>query len=283
MASGQKTNSDKEQKSQASPFVKWVGGKRSIISELEKYLPESFGEYYEPFVGGGALFFQIHEKLEKAHLSDLNLDLVLAYSVIKRDPQKLVELLQGHKDKHNSEYYYEVRSMHTLKDPVQRVARFLYLNKTCFNGLYRVNKKGEFNVPVGRYKNPGIVQEDNIRSCNAALQKADIRYESYREIVPSSGDFVYCDPPYHPVNSASFTSYTKLNFSESDQIGLRDFALGLHKQGVFVMLSNSNTEFIQDLYSNPIFTVRIVHAPRFVNCKPGGRDNVEEVLITTYG
>lgn len=266
----------------ASPFVKWAGGKRSIIDELAENIPQEFRNYYEPFVGGGALFFHLHEKLSKAYLSDINLDLIMAYAVIKKNPKELIDLLKVHKQKHNDDYYYKVRKQHNLDDAIKIAARFLYLNKTCYNGLYRVNKKGEFNVPVGRYTNPNIVQEENIFLCNNALQKATVEYREYNSIRPKAGDFVYCDPPYHPVNGSSFTSYTKLDFSENDQAQLRDFALELHSKGVNVMLSNSNTPFIQDLYKKVPFTVRIVHAPRYVNCKPGGRDNVEEVLITTY-
>lgn len=267
---------------QASPFVKWAGGKRSIIDELATSVPDVFRDYYEPFVGGGALFFHLHEQLSRAYLSDINLDLIFAYAVIKKNPQELIDLLKVHKQKHNDDYYYKIRKQHNLDDAIKVAARFLYLNKTCYNGLYRVNKKGEFNVPVGRYKNPNIVQEDNTWFCHDALQKATIEYREYGTIKPKAGDFVYFDPPYHPVNGGSFTSYTKLDFTENDQTKLRDFALKLHEQGIKVMLSNSNTPFIQDLYKKAPFAVRIVHAPRYVNCKPSGRDNVEEVLITTY-
>ena len=267
----------------ATPFAKWAGGKRSIINELVDNLPSEFGDYYEPFVGGGALFFHLQSQLKKAYLSDINIDLIFAYAVIKKDPLALIEILRKHKEKHNPDYYYRVRKKHDLEDTIEVAARFLYMNKTCFNGLYRVNKSGEFNVPVGKYKNPNIVQEKNIPLCNQVLQKAEITYQKYTKIQPKSGDFVYFDPPYHPLNSTSFTSYTKFDFTEQNQIELRDFALSLHKKGVLVMLSNSNTEFIRDLYKGSPFSVRIVHAPRPVNCKASGRNNVEEVLITTYG
>lgn len=270
---------------EASPFVKWAGGKRSIIDKLEENLPNEFGDYYEGFVGGGALFFHLFNLgcIEQAFLSDVNIDLMLAYKVIQQDLETLIEKLKQHKEKHDKEYYYRVRDKQHLQDPIEVAARFIYLNKTCYNGLYRVNKKGEFNVPIGTYKNPGIVQEDNLRLVNRALQFADLKYQSFEKIQPKENDFVYFDPPYHPVNGSSFTSYTKLDFSEDDQTKLRDFALELHKAGVLVMLSNSNTDFIQKLYKNPPFTVRIVHAPRNVNSKASGRDSVEEVLITTYG
>jgi DNA adenine methylase len=267
----------------ASPFVKWVGGKRNLINDLMANLPKDFNDYWEPFVGGGALFFGINEKIINAHLSDKNLELMIVYQVIKEDVESLIKELRVHARKHDVDYYYKVRARHNLQDPIKIAARFLYLNKTCYNGLYRVNKKGEFNVPVGRYKNPNIIQEENLLLCNRALQKTTIEYKEFNSINPKLNDFVYCDPPYHPVNGNSFTTYTKYDFIDDDQIKLRDFALSLHEKGVKVMLSNSNTKFIRNLYKNEVFTVKIVNAPRFINCKPGGRDNVEEVLITTYG
>ncbi len=266
----------------ASPFVKWAGGKRNIIDELKARLPDEFNHYYEPFVGGGALFFELYDQLPAAYLSDVNFDLILAYNVIKNDSDELIELLKKHAVKHSKDYYYKVRSQHELQGPVKIAARFLYLNRTCYNGLYRVNKKGEFNVPMGSYKNPNITQEDNIRACSSALQIATIEYRSFDKITPQSGDFVYFDPPYHPTDENNFTSYTSQDFTEKDQVSLRDFALYLHRQGVKVMLSNSNAKFINGLYKAKPFHVRIVHAPRLVNCKPNGRNNVEEVLITTY-
>lgn len=265
----------------AAPFIKWVGGKRSIITELTSRLPATFNDYYEPFLGGGALFFELHERLNNAYLSDTNIDLLIAYQAVKLDPKKLIELLEEHAKKHSDEYYYTVRAQQELKDPVEIAARFIYLNKTCFNGLYRVNSKGEFNVPVGSYKNPGIVTEANILACNTALKSADIKLCDYKNIKPKSGDFVYFDPPYHPTSdTASFTAYSKDGFTEKDQADLRDLYIRLDKAGVKVMLSNSNTPFIQKLYKG--FNIDIVYAPRYVNCKPNKRNAVEEVLITNY-
>lgn len=268
----------------AAPFVKWAGGKRSIIDELAKYVPAEFGAYYEAFVGGGALFFHLRDRLTTAILSDINFDLVMTYNVIKKDVEKLVELLESHQTKHNEEYYYQIRDKkRDLQDPIAIAARFLYLNKTCYNGLYRVNKQGFFNVPMGSYKNPDVVNAPNLRLCAEALKISTITLQQFDQIKPSAGDFVYFDPPYHPINSTSFTGYTKLDFTEQDQIRLRDFALSLHKQGVYVMLSNSSASLIRKLYSNKPFTIRSVHAPRYINCKPNERNNVEELLITTYG
>ena len=266
----------------ATPFVKWVGGKRSIIDELITRLPAEFNRYWEPFVGGGALFFGIVDRITSATLSDSNLDLVITYNAIKRDPIGLIAKLEEHGRKHNDTYYYKVRDQQSLQDSVAIAARFIYLNKTCFNGLYRVNKKGEFNVPVGSYANPDVVQRENIKLCNAALQKAQIEYREFDTIRPENGDFVYFDPPYHPVATGSFTKYTKSDFNEADQARLRDFAVGLTRQGVRVMLSNSDTPLIRNLFSAPIWHISTVEAPRMVNCKADGRGNVNELIITNY-
>ncbi len=271
-----------QENGKALPFVKWVGGKRSIISELVGRLPKTFNNYYEPFVGGGALFFEIADKLKSAYLSDTNIDLVITYNVIKKDLPKLIELIKIHAQNHNESYYYRIRDKHSIQDPIEIAARLIYLNKTCYNGLYRVNKKGEFNVPIGSYTNPTILQEKNLSACNKALQSVKIEYQEFDHIKPIKGDFVYFDPPYHPTSETSFTTYSKLDFTEKDHIRLAEFFLKLHKIGVKLMLSNSNTKFIKELYKNNAFKVEIVHAPRFVNCKPKGRKDVQELLITNY-
>lgn len=263
------------------PFVKWVGGKRRILKALHKLLPSDISEYYEPFLGGGALFFSKQNEIENAHLSDVNIDLLLTYQVIKKDSAKLIELLEIHKENHNDEYYYKIRNQHELSDPIEIAGRFIYLNKTCFNGLYRVNSKGEFNVPVGKYKNPAILDEDNIEACRKALKKATIKLQSFNEIKPNKGAFVYFDPPYVPTSeTAYFTQYSKDGFTEKDQIALRDFADELTKKGVNVMLSNSNMPFVQELYKG--YNKHIVDVSRSVNCKPNKRNSVEELVITNY-
>lgn len=266
----------------AAPFVKWAGGKRSIIDELVSRLPATFKGYWEPFVGGGALFFEIEKRITTAALSDTNFDLVLAYNAVKKDPHGLIAKLQEHARRHSKAYYCKVRDQHALQDPIDVAARFLYLNKTGFNGLYRVNKKGEFNVPIGSYTNPNIVQAENIALCSVALQKAQIEFREFDTIKATSGDFVYCDPPYHPMNATSFTKYTKLDFGEKDQERLRDFAVKLHKQGVKVMLSNSDTPLVRSLYKASIWHIATVQAPRNINCKPEGRGMVGELVITNY-
>lgn len=266
----------------ATPFVKWVGGKRSIIDALKARLPKEFKGYWEPFVGGGALFFELRQRLTESHLSDTNFDLIMAYKVIQKDPETLIALLKQHAEKHSEEYYYSVRSQHQLQDPVEVAARFIYLNKTGYNGLYRVNSSGEFNVPFGRYKNPGVVQEDNLRAVHKALEGVEIRLGGFEEIAPKAGDLAYFDPPYHPTDDTSFTAYSKAGFSEKNQQQLRDFALELHKKGVLVMLSNSDTKYIRDLYGDKAFKIYEVMAPRFVNCKPNKRNPVSELIITNY-
>lgn len=267
----------------ATPFVKWAGGKRYLVKKLISLMPSNFNDYYEPFVGGGALFFSIHKKLKKAYLSDFNFDLILTYRVIQDEPLKLIENLKTHEINHSKSYYYEIRTQYDLQDPLVRAARLIYLNKTCYNGLYRENKSKQFNVPMGQYKNPGIIQESNMKACHFALERAEIKYREFDQINPSKSDFVYFDPPYHPTDDNSFTGYIDANFTEKDQNRLFEFAKKLHKKGVFVMLSNSNAKLIKDLYSDTkIFNIHIVTAPRFVNCKADKRNPVEEVLITNY-
>jgi DNA adenine methylase len=264
------------------PFVKWVGGKRNLLRKILPRFPKDFNNYYEPFVGGGAVFFASYDRLNKAFLSDINLELIITYTIIQKNPDLLIEKLKFHASHHSKKHYYEVRSKHFLEDSIELAARFFYLNKTCYNGLYRVNKSGKFNTPMGSYKNPNIVQEENIWACYHALQNVSIQKRDFDTIEPQEGDFVYFDPPYHPTNELSFTEYTKLNFTEQDQIKLRDFAIQLHKQGVYVMLSNSDTRFIKDAYNSKCFHIYTVQAPRYVNCKPNDRGAINELLITTF-
>ena len=191
--------------------------------------------------------------------------------------------LKEHAARHCKEYYYRVRKQRPIA-PIEIAARFIYLNKTCFNGLYRVNRSGGFNAPMGSYKRPNIYQHDNILACNRVLQSANIRVGDFEDVESEikKGDFLYLDPPYHPTSDASFTKYTKENFTETDQVRLRDLVIRLTKKGVFVMLSNSKTKFIEELYASNKFFRHTVMAPRTVNCKPLQRDRVEELLITNY-
>ncbi|MDR2645836.1 MAG: Dam family site-specific DNA-(adenine-N6)-methyltransferase [Holosporaceae bacterium] len=271
-----------ESTNQPKPFVKWIGGKRSIINELLQRLPKQINNYYEPFVGGGALFFEIYNTVNHSYLSDLNVDLIVTYNTIKSEPKKLIELLSKHKKNHDEEgYYYKIRAMQNLKDPVENSARFIYLMKTCFNGLYRVNKNNEFNTPIGSYKDPNICDKKNILAVTQALKYATIKYQDFTKITPQRGDFVYFDPPYHPTSEDSFTKYLSTGFSEKDQTRLRDFALELIKSGVNVMISNSDAEFIIDIYKKN-FNINRVSAPRVVNCKSDKRQSVYEILIRNF-
>ena len=272
------------------PFVKWVGGKRQLLAQfrlMNLYPPEKFdpksGKYFEPFVGGGAVFFDLLP--ETAYLSDLNNELVITYNVIKSDVENLIKSLKKHKlDK---EYFLKIRAQNpeTLSD-LNIASRFIYLNRTCFNGMYRVNSKGGFNVPFGKYTNPLICDENNLRKASKALKNVEIKKQDYKEVLKKAkkGDFVYFDPPYYPVSkTASFTSYTSESFLDKEQIELRDTFVELHKRGCFVMLSNSDTPFINKIYSE-ITGVNItkVQAGRAINSNASKRGKITEVLVTNY-
>lgn len=263
------------------PFIKWVGGKRSIMQELLRRIPKQINNYFEPFVGGGALFFEIHDAVTHSYISDLNVDLIVAYSTIKTRLTELIEALKIHELNHNEEYYYQIRALQDLSDPIKNSARFIYLMKTCYNGLYRVNQKNEFNTPIGSYKAPTICDEENLIMVAKALKRASISYKDFMKITPEKGDFVYFDPPYHPIKKDSFTKYVRNGFDEKDQTRLRDFALELSRAGVNVMISNSDAGFIIDIYRKH-FKIEKVSAPRTVNCKADKRQPVFETLITNY-
>ncbi len=272
------------------PFVKWVGGKRQLLKqfrELGLYPPDDFNPltntYFEPFVGGGAVFFDLLPK--KAELSDLNAELITTYNVIKKDVDALITSLKKHR--YEKEYYLKMRAKNpkTLSD-VEVASRFIFLNRTGFNGMYRVNSKGEFNVPFGRYTNPIICDEENLRKVAKVLQKVTIKEQDYKTVLKRAkkGDFVYFDPPYYPVSkTASFTSYTADSFLEKEQTELRDTFVELHKRGCFVMLSNSDTPFINKLYSG-IKGVKVskVSAGRAINSNATKRGKIHEVLVTNY-
>ena len=272
------------------PFVKWVGGKRQLLRqfrELGLYPPEDFNPitntYYEPFVGGGAVFFDLLPK--NAGLSDLNNELVTTYNVIKNNVDELIQSL--HKHIYDKEYYLEVRAkkVEDLSD-IEIASRFIFLNRTGFNGLYRVNKSGQFNVPFGRYNNTVICDDDNLRRVSDALRDVTITHQDYKDVLKTakSGDFIYLDPPYYPINAtSSFTSYTAEGFLEKEQTELRDTFVKLHKKGCFVMLSNSDTPFINELYSElGGITINKITAGRAINSKGSGRGKITEVLVTNY-
>lgn len=272
------------------PFVKWVGGKRQLLRqfrELGLYPPEDFNPttntYYEPFVGGGAVFFDLLPK--NAELSDLNNELVTTYNAIKNNVDELIQSLQKHI--YDKDYYLEVRAkkVDDLSD-IEIASRFIFLNRTGFNGLYRVNKSGQFNVPFGRYNNPVICDEDNLRRVSDALHDVTITHQDYKNVLKTAkiGDFIYLDPPYYPISAtSSFTSYTAEEFLEKEQTELRDTFVRLHKKGCFVMLSNSDTPFINELYSGlDGITVNKITAGRAINSKGSGRGKITEVLVTNY-
>lgn len=274
------------------PFVKWVGGKRQLLKQfrlLDLYPPEKFdvktASYFEPFVGGGAVFFDLLPR--KAFLSDLNSELVTTYNVIKNNVEKLILALNMHE--YDKEYYLKIRAQNQKQlSDIEIAARFIYLNRTCFNGMYRVNSKGGFNVPFGKYTNPQICDEQNLRRVSKALADVEIRHEDYKEVLKKAtkGDFVYFDPPYYPVSkTASFTSYTAESFLDKEQTELRDTFLELSNRGCYVMLSNSDTPFINDIYSEILdkgIKITKVNAGRAINSKASGRGKITEVLITNY-
>lgn len=268
-------------------FVKWAGGKKQLLEQFEKFFPKKIERYFDPFVGGGAVVFYLlktHPEIKKIYLSDINEELIITYNAIKNNIEELISLLKEYKSKHNKEIYYEIRAEDVKKlNNVQIAARFIYLNKTCFNGLYRVNSKGGFNVPMGSYKNPAICSEDELREISQLLKKDDIAVKQFYDSVKEakSGDFVYFDPPYYPLNGkSSFTTYTKDNFLEKEQEHLAKTFKELDKKGCKVMLSNSDTEFIKNLYKE--YTINLVSARRMINCDATKRGVINEVVVTNY-
>ena len=260
----------------AYPFVKWAGGKRSLIPNIEKVLPKNFNDYYEPFVGGGSVFFSLADRIKKAYLSDLNAELISTYKVLKKDPKSLIKKLKQHKKNHNKKYYLKIRNQHNMEKIVNSAGRFIYLNKTCYNGLYRVNRSGEFNVPIGSYKNPKICDEENLLNVGHILKNTVLKIQSFERIKPKKGDLVYCDPPY----DETFTSYTKNKFNSADQNKLKVYCDKWKKAGAYVIVSNNDTPFIRTLYKGWRFVK--VKASRNINCKGQERNKTPELLILSY-
>lgn len=266
-------------------FVKWAGGKKQLIWQFKLFFPEKIERYFEPFVGGGAVLFYILQnyKPKEVIISDTNEELINCYNVIKNNVEELITKLKHHGGNHNKHYYYSIRLLPVdLLSPVERASRFIYLNKTCFNGLYRVNSKGQFNVPMGSYKNPNIVNEHDLRLISNLLQNVKIKLRSFEKVLEyaKKDDFIYLDPPYYPLNGNGFTTYTKENFLAEDQTRLAGVYKELIKKGCKVMLSNSDTEFIKNLYSG--FELSIVKANRMINCDATKRGKINEVVITNY-
>lgn len=270
------------------PFTKWVGGKRQLLNEIENLLPPSFDTYYEPFVGGGALLFHLQPK--NAVINDMNTDLILSYKAIKNDLDNLVNELEYHKNQNSKEYYLDLRSydrderIYSLSN-TQKAARIMYMLRVCFNGMYRVNSKNQFNVPYGKYKNPKIVDERLLKNISEYLNDSNILIlnEDFEDVVKNckSGDFVYFDPPYIPINeTSSFTSYTNEGFSYDDQIRLRNVFSELSRKGVYCMLSNSYSPLTLELYKE--FNIHEVKAKRNINSVASKRGEISEVIITNY-
>lgn len=266
----------------ASPVIKWVGGKTKLLPELTARLPERFGRYFEPFCGGAALFFRVAP--QRAVLADMNQDLIGLYRTIASDVAAVIKKLQQHREHHDEAYYYDVRARWNQRDgswsAADRAATFIYLNKTCFNGLWRVNRAGDFNVPIGRYTDPPICVPEALRAAHALLSRASLRHCDYRTSTEdaSRGDFVYFDPPYDPVTTtANFTSYTADAFGPDQQAELADTARKLVARGCKVMLSNSDTPYIRSLYKG--FKIDRVKCPRAINSNAARRGDVDEVIV----
>ncbi|MCC9296159.1 DNA adenine methylase [Clostridium sp. WLY-B-L2] len=268
------------------PFVKWVGGKRQLIKGISKYIPKGNYKYYEPFVGGGAVLFDLQPK--KAVINDYNFELINTYNVIKNKVEELIQYLKTYPN--DEEFYYKMREFDRKEEyknwsEVKKASRFIYLNKTCYNGLYRVNQAGYFNTPFGRYKNPNIVNDAILRAVSKFLNENDIVIKSgdYKEVLKGikKNSFVYFDPPYDPIShSSNFTGYTTGGFRKEQQIELKEACDELNKKKVRFLLSNSNTEFIRKLYSD--YSIEIVNANRSINSVASKRGEVEEVLIRNY-
>ena len=274
-----------------APVLKWVGGKRQLISDIEPLIPKKISTYVEPFVGGGAVLFHLQPK--KAIINDFNKELMNVYQVIKDNPNELIKVLKEHKELNSEDYFYEIRSLDRRDDfenlsSVQKAGRIIYLNKTCYNGLFRVNRAGFFNTPYGKYKNPSIVNEVTIKAISNYFNSANIKFLTgdYKEALKSlrRGAFVYFDPPYMPISSStSFTGYTEHGFGYEKQVELRDECLKLHDRGVKFLQSNSYSPEILELYSDQkVFNIEIVKAKRSINSQSDKRGEISEVLIYNY-
>lgn len=272
-----------------APILKWVGGKRQLLDVIVPLIPKC-STYYEPFIGGGAVLFEIQP--QKAIINDSNQELINVYHTIKKQPEELIVKLKEHAEQNCEEYFYGIRALDRERDKfhklseVERAARIIYLNKTCYNGLFRVNSAGEFNSPWGKYKNPNIVNETTILALSKYLNKSNINIKcgDYREALKGirKGAFVYFDPPYMPLSSSSsFTGYTANGFDEAEQIALKDICDGLDKKGIKFLLSNSSCRFIEELYADK-YIVQKVSAKRAINSNPGKRGSIDEVLIRNY-
>lgn len=270
-----------------APVVKWVGGKRQLLDDLTPLFPKRVASYCEPFLGGGAVLFQLQPNI--AYVNDINSELMQMYEVIRDNVEELITALETHPNE--EKHFYQVRDWDRDKekygqlDKVQKAARVIYLNKTCFNGLFRVNNAGEFNTPFGHYKNPNIVNTPTLRAVSAYFQKAQVTFSSvdYAQVLANvtRGTFVYLDPPYDPVSdTANFTGYAKGGFDRAEQIRLRECCDELNQRGIRFMLSNSATDFIKEQYA--AYHITIVKAKRAINSDATKRGQVDEVVVRNY-
>ena len=270
------------------PFTKWTGGKRQLLPVIRELMPKTYNRYFEPFVGGGALFFDLAPK--DAVINDFNTELINCYQQIKENPQELIEILKVHQEYNSKEYYLDLRSADRderidMMSEVQRAARILYMLRVDFNGLYRVNSKNQFNVPYGRYKNPKIVDENLVSAISTYLNnnQIEIKKGDFEKAVldVQPGDFVYFDPPYIPLSETSaFTSYTHEGFSYDDQVRLRDTFKKLSDTGAYVMLSNSSSFLVEELYRD--CNIHYVEATRTNGAKSSSRGKISEIIVTNY-
>ncbi len=271
---------------EAQPFLKWVGGKASLLRQLEEFFPLEIDRYFEPFLGGGAVFFHLKHRFPdmRPFLRDGNKELINTYRMVRDRADDLMCLLDEHSKKFSvvgDKYFYDIRKQHDLTDDLARAARTIFLNKTCFNGLWRVNAKGEFNTPVGSNKNPNLYSRDNLLAASDVLHNAQLEAQDFRKTVDEArrGDFIYFDPPYLPISAYSdFKRYTLEQFREADQVELARVFHDLDTKGCRVVLSNSEHPRTRELYAG--FPIHVVSAPRFINCKPGGRGNISELVVS---
>ena len=271
----------------AQPFLKWAGGKRKLIPIIKDFLPVKYTQYYEPFLGAGAVLFSIQPK--KAVINDTNSELINCYQALKENPEELLRLCQQHKDRNSKEHYYKLRAIDRSDDfkcrsSVERAARVIYLNKTCFNGLFRVNSSGQFNVPYGNYSNPSIAEHAVIKAVSAYLNNANVRIleGDFEQAVATArkGAFIYFDPPYHPISdTSSFTGYSIGRFGEKEQIRLKDACDKLSDRGCQVLISNSSASFIRSLYDDSRYEIVEVKASRVINAVASKRGKISELLI----
>lgn len=270
------------------PFLKWAGGKKQLLPEIKKYVPANYSTYYEPFVGGGAVFFELKPK--KAVINDISQELINVYRVVKNNVERLIKDLKKHKN--NRDYFYKIRVLDRDKEyeklsSIEKASRIIYLNKTCYNGLFRVNRQGYFNVPFGRYKNPNIINEKVLRAVSNYLIDNNIKIlnKDFAEVLDKieKNCFIYFDPPYNPLSeSSSFTGYTFSGFGEEEQRRLKKLCDRLNKDGYRFLISNSATPFILNLYKYYKETTVIVKTNRSINCIASKRGEIEEVLIRNY-